>query len=46
MKAENLYNGSKIKGCRFSFWIPVTEAPPATDMPLTLANPKNSQVTA
>ena len=46
MKAENLYNGSEIKGCRFSFWIPVTEAPPTRDLPLTLANPKNSQVTA
>jgi C4-dicarboxylate-specific signal transduction histidine kinase len=46
MKAENLYNGSKIKGCRFSFWIPVTEAPPATDMPPSLPNSKNSQVTA
>ena len=46
MKAENLYNETEIKGSRFSFWIPVTEAPPATDMPPTLANPKNSQVTA
>jgi PAS domain S-box-containing protein len=23
MKAENLYNGQEITGCRFSFWIPV-----------------------
>jgi PAS domain S-box-containing protein len=23
MQAENLYNGSDITGCRFSFWIPV-----------------------
>jgi signal transduction histidine kinase len=23
MKAENLYNGAEITGCRFSFWIPV-----------------------
>ncbi|PUE60481.1 PAS domain-containing sensor histidine kinase [Limnohabitans sp. Rim8] len=23
MKAENLYNGADITGCRFSFWIPV-----------------------
>jgi len=23
MKAENLYNGEDITGCRFSFWIPV-----------------------
>jgi len=46
MKAENLYNGLEIKGCRFSFWIPVTEAPPARDLPPTLPNSKNSQVTA
>jgi signal transduction histidine kinase len=25
MKAENLYNGLEIRGCRFSFWIPVTD---------------------
>ena len=24
MSAENLYNGSDVIGCRFSFWIPVT----------------------
>ncbi|MBV5322852.1 MAG: PAS domain-containing sensor histidine kinase, partial [Ilumatobacteraceae bacterium] len=23
MRAENLYNGEEITGCRFSFWIPV-----------------------
>ena len=26
MQAENLYNGSEIAGCRFSFWIPVSGA--------------------
>ena len=30
MKAENIYNGADITGCCFSFWIPVTESPPAT----------------
>lgn len=25
MKAENLYNGSEVIGCRFSFWLPVDE---------------------
>jgi signal transduction histidine kinase len=29
MKAENLYNGSEITGCCFSFWLPVDEAAPA-----------------
>lgn len=27
MTAENLYNGSDVTGCRFSFWIPLTDAP-------------------
>jgi signal transduction histidine kinase len=25
MKAENLYNGSEVTGCRFSFWLPVED---------------------
>jgi PAS domain S-box-containing protein len=25
MSAENLYNGDDVSGCRFSFWIPLTE---------------------
>jgi PAS domain S-box-containing protein len=28
MKAENLYNGDQIVGCRFSFWIPVQVTSP------------------
>ncbi len=28
MKAENLYNGSEITGCCFSFWLPVNDAGP------------------
>jgi len=28
MTAENLYNGADVSGCRFSFWIPLTEASP------------------
>jgi PAS domain S-box-containing protein len=27
MKAENLYNGPDVTGCRFSFWLPVDQAP-------------------
>jgi PAS domain S-box-containing protein len=27
MSAENLYNADNVSGCRFSFWIPVTEVP-------------------
>ena len=26
IKAENLYNDKELTGCRFSFWIPVTES--------------------
>ena len=26
MRAENLYNDTELTGCRFSFWIPVTES--------------------
>ncbi|NBO14765.1 MAG: PAS domain-containing sensor histidine kinase [Betaproteobacteria bacterium] len=29
MKAENLYNGSEITGCCFSFWLPVVSGPAA-----------------
>ena len=31
LEAENLYNGTEIMGCRFTFWIPVT--PLMTPMP-------------
>ena len=30
MKAENLYNGTEVTGCSFSFWLPVTEPMPAS----------------
>jgi PAS domain S-box-containing protein len=26
MTAENIYNGAAVSGCRFSFWIPLTDA--------------------
>jgi PAS domain S-box-containing protein len=26
MHAENIYNGAQVVGCRFSFWIPVSDA--------------------
>jgi len=28
MKAENIYNGSEVTGCRFSFWLPLADAAP------------------
>lgn len=27
MNGENIYNGSHIAGCRFSFWLPLADAP-------------------
>jgi signal transduction histidine kinase len=27
MNGENIYNGAHIAGCRFSFWLPLAEAP-------------------
>ncbi len=34
MKAENIYNGEVVVGCRFSFWVPLTENPVAAPPPL------------
>ena len=33
MSAENLYNGDEVSGCRFSFWIPLTEVSPSLTRP-------------
>ncbi len=30
MQAQNLYNGTAIEGCVFSFWIPVSDVPTGT----------------
>jgi hypothetical protein len=31
MQAENLYNGDKISGCKFSFWLPMPQGALDTD---------------
>ena len=36
MQAENIYNGSDVTGCRFSFWLPL--AKPADDTTNSVAN--------
>jgi len=36
MQAENLYNGSEVTGCRFTFWLPL--AAPANDTTDSVAN--------
>ncbi len=33
IKAENLYNGPEVAGCRFSFWIPLPDTAPAQAAP-------------
>ena len=36
MKAENLYNGAEVSGCRFSFWLPLdgkAAVPPSAQAP-------------
>ena len=33
MKAENIYNGTDVTGCCFSFWIPLTEPSPPEATP-------------
>ena len=38
MSAENLYNGDDVSGCRFSFWIPVSEVPPSLAQRLRPSN--------
>jgi signal transduction histidine kinase len=44
MKAENLYNGADVAGCRFSFWIPLVK--PAGDNANPDSTNKNAGVTA
>jgi C4-dicarboxylate-specific signal transduction histidine kinase len=34
MQAENIYNGSEVVGCRFSFWIPLSGATTARRDPI------------
>ena len=40
MKAENLYNGTDVIGCRFTFWIPVTP-PPVQPAAIAESGPPN-----
>ena len=44
MHAENLYNGSEVTGCRFSFWLPL--ARPADSTTNSVANAPNARTTA
>ena len=49
MRAENLYNGSEVAGCRFSFWIPLAvnlENPERGDNLSSKANHSNTRNSA
>jgi PAS domain S-box-containing protein len=38
MTAQNIYNGEEVSGCRFSFWIPLTDVGTAATRSLTKSN--------
>jgi len=44
MQAENLYNGTEVTGCRFSFWIPLAGS--ASDASNSVATTKDTGITA
>lgn len=47
LEGENIYNGTEVVGCRFTFWIPVTTGAPATEtMAATGAEPPGKDVGA
>ena len=42
MGAENLYNGSEVSGCRFSFWLPLASTVETTTLATTTEPPKRT----
>ncbi|WP_343590422.1 PAS domain S-box protein [Paracidovorax wautersii] len=44
MQAENIYNGSEVTGCRFSFWLPLAQ--PADGTTNSIANTPNPRTVA
>ncbi len=40
MHAENIYNGTEVTGCRFSFWLPLTSAADATTDSVATPKPR------
>ena len=40
MHAENLYNGTEVTGCRFSFWLPLANAADATINSAAVSTPR------
>jgi PAS domain S-box-containing protein len=44
LKAENIYNGSEVVGCKFSFWLPAMTS--ASGMPESISATEQIQVTS
>lgn len=44
MQAQNIYNGTDVVGCRFSFWLPL--AKPADDTTNSVANEQTPRTIA
>ncbi|QIL80222.1 PAS domain S-box protein [Diaphorobacter sp. HDW4A] len=40
MQAENIYNGTEVTGCRFSFWLPLTTTAAATTESVATPKPR------
>ncbi|QIL72833.1 PAS domain S-box protein [Diaphorobacter sp. HDW4B] len=40
MHAENIYNGTEVTGCRFSFWLPLTTTATATTESVATPKPR------
>ncbi|MBF5007501.1 PAS domain S-box protein [Diaphorobacter caeni] len=40
MHAENIYNGTEVTGCRFSFWLPLTTSEAATTESVATPTPR------
>ncbi|QNP48880.1 PAS domain-containing sensor histidine kinase [Diaphorobacter aerolatus] len=40
MHAENIYNGTEVTGCRFSFWLPLTTTTSATPETVATSKPR------
>ena len=40
MQAENIYNGTEVTGCRFSFWLPLTTTATATTESVATPKPR------
>ena len=42
LEAKNIYNGDEVRGCRFSFWLPVTPVLAAVEPEADAATPSQT----